>query len=188
MTGLTACDNGTTTIKAPTNDSAKPAAPVATNEPQSKLGSTGTPVLMNLVNKYYNLKNALVATKSVEVGTAATQLLASADSMVAFLQTDKTNEPALRPYIDTIIAQSKVVNSVKDESCEKQRTAFSGMTGAIFGLVKKAELKHAHIYQQFCPMAMNDKGAYWLSDIADVKNPYYGKKMLECGEVTDSLQ
>jgi hypothetical protein len=36
-------------------------------------------------------------------------------------------------------------------------------------------------------MAFDDKGAYWLSAESEIKNPYFGKKMLECGEVTDSL-
>ena len=26
------------------------------------------------------------------------------------------------------------------------------------------------------------KGAYWLQDSKEIKNPYYGKSMLECGE------
>ncbi len=36
-------------------------------------------------------------------------------------------------------------------------------------------------------MAFNDAGAYWLSKTSDIKNPYYGKKMLTCGEVKDSI-
>jgi Cu(I)/Ag(I) efflux system membrane fusion protein len=36
-------------------------------------------------------------------------------------------------------------------------------------------------------MAFNDAGAYWLSKTSDIKNPYFGKKMLICGEVKDSL-
>jgi Cu(I)/Ag(I) efflux system membrane fusion protein len=37
-------------------------------------------------------------------------------------------------------------------------------------------------------MAFNDKGAYWLSNISKIKNPYYGKKMLTCGEVAQELR
>ena len=36
-------------------------------------------------------------------------------------------------------------------------------------------------------MAFNDAGAYWLSAASDIKNPYFGKKMLTCGEVKDSI-
>ena len=58
----------------------------------------------------------------------------------------------------------------------------------MFSLLKQADLRNAGIYRQYCPMAFNDKGAYWLSDETDIKNPYFGKKMLECGEVTDTLK
>jgi Cu(I)/Ag(I) efflux system membrane fusion protein len=57
----------------------------------------------------------------------------------------------------------------------------------MYMLVKEAKLANAGVYHQYCPMAFNDKGAYWLSNEAEIKNPYFGKKMLECGEVKDSL-
>ncbi len=38
-------------------------------------------------------------------------------------------------------------------------------------------------YQQYCPMADSDKGAYWLSKEKQVLNPYFGDMMLKCGEV-----
>jgi Cu(I)/Ag(I) efflux system membrane fusion protein len=38
-------------------------------------------------------------------------------------------------------------------------------------------------YLVFCPMANNDKGAWWLSEVEEVLNPYYGDMMLDCGEV-----
>jgi Cu(I)/Ag(I) efflux system membrane fusion protein len=39
------------------------------------------------------------------------------------------------------------------------------------------------VYSQFCPMADNDKGGYWLSKEEQVLNPYYGDAMLTCGSV-----
>ena len=54
-------------------------------------------------------------------------------------------------------------------------------------LAQIAELKNAGVYRQFCPMAFNDQGAYWLSPETEIRNPYFGKKMLACGEVRDSL-
>lgn len=38
-------------------------------------------------------------------------------------------------------------------------------------------------YKQYCPMADNDNGAYWLSREKQVLNPYFGDMMLKCGEV-----
>jgi Cu(I)/Ag(I) efflux system membrane fusion protein len=36
-------------------------------------------------------------------------------------------------------------------------------------------------------MAFDNKGAYWLSNVSEIKNPYFGEKMLTCGSVQDSL-
>ncbi len=37
-------------------------------------------------------------------------------------------------------------------------------------------------YYQYCPMAFDDKGAYWISDTKAIRNPYFGDMMLKCGE------
>ena len=45
-----------------------------------------------------------------------------------------------------------------------------------------------NVYIQFCPMADNNKGAYWISLEKEVRNPYYGEAMLTCGEVNATLK
>ncbi len=39
----------------------------------------------------------------------------------------------------------------------------------------------------FCPMADNDQGADWLQFGDDIRNPYFGDEMLQCGEVIVTL-
>lgn len=36
--------------------------------------------------------------------------------------------------------------------------------------------------------APNGKGAYWLSESEEIKNPYYGEVMLTCGETKEVIQ
>lgn len=43
-------------------------------------------------------------------------------------------------------------------------------------------------YVTLCPMAFNNRGAYWLQNTEQISNPYFGRKMLRCGEVTDEIQ
>ena len=40
-----------------------------------------------------------------------------------------------------------------------------------------------NLYLSFCPMAFGNKGGYWLQDSKEIKNPYFGSKMLKCGEI-----
>ena len=44
------------------------------------------------------------------------------------------------------------------------------------------------VYKIFCPMYNDKKGAFWLSDSREIKNPYYGKKMASCGEVQEEIK
>jgi hypothetical protein len=37
-------------------------------------------------------------------------------------------------------------------------------------------------------MAFNKKGAYWLSESKVIRNPYFGEKMLDCGETRETLK
>ena len=39
------------------------------------------------------------------------------------------------------------------------------------------------LYLDFCPMADNNKGAVWISETKEIKNPYLGAKMPTCGSV-----
>ena len=43
------------------------------------------------------------------------------------------------------------------------------------------------IYIQHCPMANNDKGADWISLEKEILNPFFGKTMLKCGFITDTI-
>ena len=44
------------------------------------------------------------------------------------------------------------------------------------------------VYIEFCPMANDNKGGYWLSTEEKIQNPYFGKKMLKCGEVKATIK
>ncbi|MBN1759847.1 MAG: efflux RND transporter periplasmic adaptor subunit [Chitinispirillaceae bacterium] len=39
----------------------------------------------------------------------------------------------------------------------------------------------------FCPMAFNNSGAYWVQKGDSIRNPYFGVKMLKCGEIKGKL-
>lgn len=185
MIAAAACNNAGNGNKTAQADSVKTQAPPAL--PQSKLNKAGTDLLLAVVTRYYALKNSMVTAKEADANAAAAQLATITDSFQAFMQRDTANMAAAKPFLDTIITQSKLITTIKDETVEKQRLAFGTLSSALYGLLRNVELKNGRIYHDFCPMAFNDKGATWLSDEADIKNPYFGKKMMECGEVTDSL-
>lgn len=185
IASLTACSS---TGEKPAGNSANAGTATAAKAPlSSSLDNTGTTLLMSFVSSYYKLKNALVATKSGAADSASVQLAVAGGLFQHYLQSDTTHGATLAPYVDSILAAARSIPAIKDESCEKQRLAFGTISSAIYGLITHAGLKNAGIFHQYCPMAFNEKGAFWLSEENEIRNPYFGKKMLECGEVTDSL-
>ncbi|MAE84407.1 MAG: efflux transporter periplasmic adaptor subunit [Flammeovirgaceae bacterium] len=68
------------------------------------------------------------------------------------------------------------------DDIEEQRLAYADFTDALYSVIKMFGVVNETIYYQFCPMARNGEGAYWLSPVKEIKNPYYGDAMSSCGE------
>lgn len=177
------CQSETKTTETSTEQQTEPVGP-----PASKLSDAQTSQLVGIVNNYYELKDAMVATNAAKADEAAAKMQTSVDSFKGNLASDTTNFTSLKTDLDSITIGNKNILAVKDETCEKKRIHFETVSNAMYNMLKAVELKNAGVYRQYCPMAFNDKGAYWLSNETEIKNPYFGKKMLECGEVTDSLK
>ncbi len=166
----------------------KPAAETTEVKPlkQSKNSSAFNTLFSELLNSYYYLKDALVLTSDTMANNAATVLLARADSFpVNTLVGDKSIVDMSTGYLQTIAAETKGL--IGESDMEAKRKSFQMISDNMYDLVRTVRYDGETVYHQFCPMAFNDAGAYWLSRTSDIKNPYFGKKMLSCGEVKDSL-
>lgn len=74
------------------------------------------------------------------------------------------------------------------EEVKSQRNIFLQLSQDVIPLVKGMKTKSGPVYVAYCPMAGNGKGGYWLSAQKEIKNPYYGDEMLECGEVKEEIK
>jgi Cu(I)/Ag(I) efflux system membrane fusion protein len=141
-----------------------------------------------LLNSYYSLKDGLVAEDTVKVNLAAVQMVQFADSLALDeIKGDSTGDiknTALN-FTGTISGSSKALAA--ETGLEAKRKEFEMITDALYNLIRVVRYDGNKVYYLFCPMAFNDKGAYWLSNESQIRNPYFGKKMLTCGNVADSL-
>ena len=85
-----------------------------------------------------------------------------------------------------IAAAASGITNARD--IESQRTAFSSLSNHFIELVRKSGLESGELFVDYCPMALNDKGANWLSNMKEIRNPYFGDKMLTCGEVKEVIK
>ena len=75
---------------------------------------------------------------------------------------------------------------VRSDRLEAQREHFALLSTHIIEMTESFGLEKDRVFKNFCPMAFDDKGAFWLSESKDIRNPYYGDAMLTCGEVEET--
>ncbi len=83
--------------------------------------------------------------------------------------------------------KSMAIAMADAKDIEKQRELFSQFTEKVEPLFKES-ISEGAMYKQFCPMAFEGKGGYWISNVEEIRNPYYGEKMLKCGKVTETIK
>lgn len=70
---------------------------------------------------------------------------------------------------------------------ENVRSSFMPLSNSLIELTKAFSPFGQTLYVEYCPMADNNNGAYWLSQEEEIKNPYFGDAMLTCGNVEEEL-
>ncbi len=68
------------------------------------------------------------------------------------------------------------------------REAFQKISNTLIAALEQYGAPKETIHVLYCPMAFNNKGAYWLQKEHEVRNPYFGESMLTCGEVEKSIE
>lgn len=138
----------------------------------------------NTINK---ITNAYLAVKNSLAANDATAAARNAKELFNALSSDpgKTLKPEqqklLNGYLEKLKFDSRHISEVT--MLEHQREHFAGLSKNLYEVLKGLKMSTATIYEQYCPM----KKAYWLSESETIKNPYYGKKMPECGRVAATL-
>ena len=141
--------------------------------------------LSTLFNDYIKLKDALVDDKGSDAQSAAKTFEASLAKLDASELKDKSVKEAWEDYQSTLKSSIAKISSSAD--IKKQRDEFMALSTAMTNSVQIFGVNKT-VYSQYCPMANNDKGAYWLSLDEEIKNPYYGASMLKCGEVKETIK
>jgi hypothetical protein len=143
--------------------------------------NTKTTPLSHLLNSYFGIKNALVSSDAKAAATNAGELLKAINGidMKALSENDMN---AFMPLQDKLAFDAKHIS--ENNGIAEQREHFSSLSNNIYKLAKAVKLSAEPVYQEYCPM----KKMYWLSREAVIKNPYYGKAMLTCGKVTETIK
>lgn len=128
------------------------------------------PKLGKAYEHYIHVKNSLVASDNEQAKASAIELSQA-------LKNAKVSTASIE-------AATKLANT---SDLDEQRKLFSTLSNEMATLVKDGKLSMGMLYLEYCPMANNNSGAYWLSNEKEIKNPYFGDKMLKCGSVKEMI-
>ncbi|WP_425638636.1 efflux RND transporter periplasmic adaptor subunit [Algoriphagus yeomjeoni] len=154
------------------------------NRPETKTLEVSTAFqsqLTQLTEEYFKVKNSLVNDDAAATQKAAASLKSSLSKVDMNLVKGTAHDRWMSIRTEVEKAAEMIT---KETDIAKQRIHFAPLSQAFLDLTETFGLTKDKVYKEFCPMAFDNKGAYWLSESEQIRNPYYGKAMLTCGEVT----
>lgn len=126
--------------------------------------------LNEIYAQYINLKTALV-NDNAEVADSSSKMFYNA------IENSQLSD--VLPLADAM---------VKANDLTAKRSCLDPLSNALAEHFKKEKLTSGVIYKQFCPMANDGKGGFWLASEKEIQNPYYGQKMATCGSVKEEIK
>ena len=172
------------TKTSPLHDSAVSAEPINAQSQKTETVKTEAQTqnfsIEPIVKDYLALKNALVADNDKGAANAGKKLLATIKNV------DVNSIPSGKQKEYEEIADNAKENAEhigdKAGKIDHQREHLASLSKDVSDLITLFGSSQK-LYQDHCPMYNDGKGAVWISETKDIKNPYYGNQMLSCGSV-----
>lgn len=189
-TTLTACNSGndrSTDAKqnAESKDTLIAVQPSAIRDTRSTKIKAAFPA-KEIIDGYLQLKNALTKDNGKDAATAGNAIVTT----LAKADMKSLSPEQMKSYMD--IADDLKENAehigANAGKLEHQREHFVMLSKDIADLLKTFGNAGQTLYKDFCPMANDGRGATWISEVKEIKNPYLGSKMPDCGTVKETIK
>jgi len=155
------------------------------SKPQFKVDQTFQQQLASVFTSYLSLKDAFVASDASKAKAVAT----TTQSVLAAVDMKLITGAAHNDWMNYLSGLESSLNEIQaTDDIEAQRKAFSTLSDNLYKSAKAIGLGGTTAYYEFCPMAFNNEGGFWLSSEEKIRNPYFGDKMMTCGTVKEKLQ
>lgn len=152
----------------------------------NKLTSANLAIQLNLVFKAYIVfKDKLVSSDAKNAFVEAQNLLKKIETIDMRLFPGASHEYWMTKS-NLILVSLKEIK--QNSNIDEIRKSFVVISENLIKVFKAFGTGNNKAFVQFCPMANNKIGAFWLSTEKQIKNPFYGSMMLTCGETRDTLK
>jgi len=142
--------------------------------------------LATLLRHYFALQTALAGDDLASAKQAIDEFLSA---------TEQVSEQELPPKVSEAWQRERnnlqlILRKMADQTeIQEVRLTFSQLSGEVEAIVHRFGAGPAGpIYRIHCPMAFGNQGAWWLqSSDEEVRNPYYGARMLKCHDRLEKI-
>lgn len=151
----------------------------------TNLDAKAAAYIKEIVDHYLHIKNALAGDNGSEAANGANAMekaiskldksLLTAEQKAAY---DK-DEEEMKEHAEHIAKNG--------DKIKHQRSHFVMMSEVVYELVKNFGGGRP-LYHDHCPMARDKQGAMWISEMKEIKNPYFGTEMPACGKVEEVIK
>jgi membrane fusion protein, copper/silver efflux system len=135
---------------------------------------------------YLALQAALSGDAFATVGPNAQALTLALQKADMKLLADQPTHLAWMTAAAALAKSAVQVANAKD--IEAARAAFKPLSATLITTAKQFGTSGKRpLYVLHCPMAFNNAGADWVQGDKATRNPYFGKTMLSCGKITETI-
>ena len=140
--------------------------------------------IKEIVTNYLKIKNALTKDDAKTAATAGNLLF----KVMASTNTNALTPNQKKEYLDIVDDAKEHAEHIGKNAgkIDHQREHFATLSKDINDLIKMFGTDQK-LYQDYCPMYNDGKGALWISETKEIKNPFYGSQMLTCGSLKKTL-
>lgn len=140
--------------------------------------------LKEVIKAYLAMKNAFIVADSKRIDSAAQAMLEHVKSV----DPKNINGDGKEAWLQHASGyESKLTELLHIKGLEERRSYFSHLSEIVYCTIKSFKLNDMKLYAVYCPKAFDGKGAYWISETEEIRNPYSGEKMKDCGSIKEEL-
>jgi len=142
-------------------------------------------LLKDLTNSYLQIKNGLASDNGNNAATGGNAFV----DAIGKINTSLMKADQKKSFDDIADDAKEMAEHIGKNGgkIEHQREHFDMLSKDMYDLIKIFGTGQI-LYQDSCPMYNHNKGATWLSETKEIKNPYMGKKQPTCGSLKEELK
>jgi hypothetical protein len=141
--------------------------------------------LQEVIGAYITLKNAFFNGNKKTIDQAGNSMLKQVTSITSGTDNQEAQE-ALQQHKRLLEDKLKEMRHIRE--LKEKRSYLSHISEIVYCTIKSFDLDNKQaLFAAYCPMAFDNKGAYWITESQTIRNPYFGNKMPDCGSIEEKL-